>query len=127
MGGTHHYEVLLGPVEAADAEVRFRLYCSSPSRETHGAYCSEDERMVRVEPAPPVNGKVAHRSYRTAPAAFEALYAADLGHDPIFDAQPLRAGAHTHRIPRSAWLGRTLHRCFRRIEHGAGDSKVNAV
>lgn len=48
MGGTNHYEVLLGPVDAADAEVRFRLYCSSPSRESHGEYCSEEERIVRV-------------------------------------------------------------------------------
>jgi len=48
MGGTHHYEVLLGPVAAADAEVRFRLYCSSPSRERHDRYCSEDERIVLV-------------------------------------------------------------------------------
>ena len=48
MGGTHHYEATLGPVGAADAEIRFRLYCRSPNRDTHDQYCSEEERMVRV-------------------------------------------------------------------------------
>lgn len=48
MGGAHHYELTLGPVGASDAVVRFRLYCTSPSRERHDAYCSDDERRVRV-------------------------------------------------------------------------------
>ena len=40
MGGAHHYEVTLGPLGVADAVVCFRLYCTSPSRERHNAYCS---------------------------------------------------------------------------------------
>jgi alpha-amylase/alpha-mannosidase (GH57 family) len=48
MGGAHHYEVTLGPVGAADAEVRFRLYCTSPGRETYDQYCSEEERSILI-------------------------------------------------------------------------------
>lgn len=48
MAGSHHYEVTLGPVGVADTVVRFRLHCTSPSRERHDPYCTDDERMVRV-------------------------------------------------------------------------------
>lgn len=68
MGGTHHYEVLLGPVGAADAELRFRLYCSSPSRETHDQYCTEEERIVVI--AVPAGTQVAEGG-----AAREGRYA----------------------------------------------------
>ena len=56
MGGSHHYESILGPVTETDVDVRFRLYCKSANRETHGSYCSEEERMVRV--AAPMRAKV---------------------------------------------------------------------
>lgn len=48
MGGAHHYEVTLGPFEATDAGVRFRLYCGTPGRIPHGEYCSDEERVVRI-------------------------------------------------------------------------------
>lgn len=48
MGGAHHYEVTVGPVDAADGEIHFRLYCKNPSREVHAEYCSDEERMVRI-------------------------------------------------------------------------------
>lgn len=47
----------LGPVGPADGAARFRLYCVSPSRETHGECCSEEERTVRIAvPAGPEFG-----------------------------------------------------------------------
>lgn len=52
MGGAHHYELTLGPVTAADAEIHFRLYCKSPHREVHAEYCSDEERIVRIAALP---------------------------------------------------------------------------
>ena len=52
MGGAHHYELTLGPVRAADMEVRFRLFCKSPRRRTHAEYCSDEERVVRIAAVP---------------------------------------------------------------------------
>ena len=48
MGGAHHYELTVGPLRAADVELRFRLYCRSPNRSAHAEYCSDEERVVRI-------------------------------------------------------------------------------
>jgi hypothetical protein len=59
--------------------IRFRLYCTSPSRERHDAYCSDDERRVRISILPGPRLMRSRWIARRARGAYEAKVGDDDG------------------------------------------------